>query len=1157
MPTAGETKIKPTSRYNLRNNPLPKTKSVALRKKTTTDPEKENAESHIICGPVTRSKSKIPVSNSSALNPKRKTDTKSKRRPVPDFAKLHKKWHNTFEKGKAVNKKTCTQVREFDLTRPGTHFKSAYYDNGDEKSEREPFEEDHESLESILTEKGISQEQTRAHRNTIAATTGIKWSAPIRKTLESIPVPQSRGRKPEEAKGPFDGAKKEDAPRRARKSLVQQQRDMGLEFHPDCGALASILNNTGIHHNRGAPPASRQTFATSRGVGGPMASLFGGQPLSQKRTSIYYQSKKAAKNVYEDYTSLVMRRLTLGEEGTVPAPSRVSSHNPATRTSIYRKPHQGSKKPATNAVNVVEISASRGTPGRVQIPLQKKSNMATSAMKTPRTASRVPNPHFHSVLQKQEITSSPLLSGSQQEPESHFRSASCSKKVQWAEDTIAIPSAEELATSLFSDQAENQVFLQERKQQVVKLQEMEELEKQLELEIQMLSEMDELKEDETKVPASVEDVPSEMPSKQRLPQSLDSRTFMKDANRLETLTVEGQAVQSNEELAHMNNRQGDPSTMSYEHSLSIPQGGGSSTMQYGYHSTVPYGHSGDYNSRNNNSRKQSNLHIPADSQGIQTSHQGNVVTVGERMNNTGTEPVNMKSHLSIPPRTAWIHSDEQQNSVIVPTPSHRAEPTPINHQPVVLQQISHGESSSSVPVRGGHQEVQFLQTTVGMVTNNGPQLMRVNSEVGNQLLTHQGSQIFANRPVTTGLQPGPGAEVVNQRGNYSFQTVNMNSLEGNFQSPVSVPQMRHHGNNGQINISRTPHSACTKPSNATLPVSLSTQDRLDNCMPGLGHNVTGPLSRPQVNSEEPFRLPDVPYHRQIPSVQFPSNATMAPSLQLGSTSTYTQQVYRQPIPTLASAGAQRAPIANHGAFQMQSYLMQQPLLQRGGILYSPIGLAPNLAKMVTFAPPQVLGPQSEAKKCNFRTTPHPGILKNKGPQQRSDLSLEDVQGKLNFDEEQDKQTSSVYTKNSSTVYSPETSNKFSAPAEHRHLRPTPVKEHPATSLQSDINDFLSTIKPTGQRVQLIPDTSRSHKAGSLSLRGQMPPHQAFASTATAIRVCHISFIDKTELIFKEALLDQECSLYSISHHGNHGKGRADLNPVAKILSDQDDMVILY
>lgn len=55
-------------------------------------------------------------------------------------------------------------------------------------------------------------------------TSGIKQSAPIRKTLESIPVPQSRGRKPEEAKGPFDGAKKEDAPRRARKSLVQQQR---------------------------------------------------------------------------------------------------------------------------------------------------------------------------------------------------------------------------------------------------------------------------------------------------------------------------------------------------------------------------------------------------------------------------------------------------------------------------------------------------------------------------------------------------------------------------------------------------------------------------------------------------------------------------------------------------------------------------------------------------------------------------------------------------------------------------------------------------------------------------------------------------------------------------------------------------------------------
>lgn len=51
---------------------------------------------------------------------------------------------------------------------------------------------------------------------------------------------------------------------------------MGIEFEEDLGALASILNNTGLSHTR-AVPTQRQTFASSRGAGGARASLFGGQ----------------------------------------------------------------------------------------------------------------------------------------------------------------------------------------------------------------------------------------------------------------------------------------------------------------------------------------------------------------------------------------------------------------------------------------------------------------------------------------------------------------------------------------------------------------------------------------------------------------------------------------------------------------------------------------------------------------------------------------------------------------------------------------------------------------------------------------------------------------------------------------------------------------
>ena len=47
--------------------------------------------------------SKIPLTS-------RKSTKLNKARPVPDFGKMHRKWADTLEKGKACVKKPCTVV---------------------------------------------------------------------------------------------------------------------------------------------------------------------------------------------------------------------------------------------------------------------------------------------------------------------------------------------------------------------------------------------------------------------------------------------------------------------------------------------------------------------------------------------------------------------------------------------------------------------------------------------------------------------------------------------------------------------------------------------------------------------------------------------------------------------------------------------------------------------------------------------------------------------------------------------------------------------------------------------------------------------------------------------------------------------------------------
>lgn len=112
------------------------------------------------------------------------------------------------------------------------------------------------------------------------------------------------------------------------------------------------------------------------------------KPQSQKRTSIYYQPQASTKDAYEDYTRLVMRRLTTGDNGKPILPNRSSVHQPSTsvRTSIYRAAlPTGVQQQQSTKARPMPTSTMKSTPGRVHI--SQPSKLTGSTKKTPVTVS--------------------------------------------------------------------------------------------------------------------------------------------------------------------------------------------------------------------------------------------------------------------------------------------------------------------------------------------------------------------------------------------------------------------------------------------------------------------------------------------------------------------------------------------------------------------------------------------------------------------------------------------------------------------------------------------------------------------------------------------------------------------------------------------------
>lgn len=299
-----------------------------------------------------------------------------------------------------------------------------------------------------------------------------------------------------------------------------------------------------------------------------------------------------------------------------------------------------------------------------------------------------------------------------------------------------------------------------------------------------------------------------------------------------------------------------------------------------------------------------------------------------------------------------------------------------------------------------------------------------------------------------------------------------NTLGGHFVSPHPVPQLRYqHDNFG------TAFHTSVVSGYGVMHTPIPTQ-RLEQGTPGIGYDGTILASVPQINS---------------------NRAWVMPSSQ-NSASTSTHQVYQQAIST--SSTTQKTPVVSNGTFQMSSYLLPQPLLlQKDGLLYSPIAVIPKSAKVVTFASPQVIRPRSEHEGSGFRSTPHPGILKKKGrPPHGSDLLVEDVQGRLDFDEAHLQQNS---PKNSAMLQNCHPSGTFCEAlysGDATHTRQTVVTGCPATGPQLQINSLLSSVKSRGQPVgQTMLNVPKCSPAGSLSLRGQLSlPHQV-TSSASVIR----------------------------------------------------------
>ncbi|XP_072179312.1 uncharacterized protein [Diadema setosum] len=556
MPTSSESRIHVASTYNLRSRPVPKTttssrKSTAAPRKNvrttgstgrTTQNSRKAAQSKI---PVPRSTK--PAGQASSQKPAASSSTPT-RRKVPDFEKLHKAWANKFQQGKAVAKKPCTQARAFDLTRPGTRFKRAYFDGNGESptsdkgmargGRRDPddFEVDNDALQSILNGDGLDPMEENVPvprtRSTLAGTgmtTMGRRTAGSRQTLGALP---SRGAgRINNASNVLTSRNIMDGSKLRGKSLLDEQKGANIEFAADADALASILNDTGLGalDRHGAVTGGRQTIAGT--------SLRQRQSLrfhqSTGRNSIYYQKPKNydINKVYSEFAKKTLSRLTIDRNTANVNAAFIESLLPDNRGSIYFKrdqltepqliPSQSpSVKPTGHGEGPVSKSKSAITPGRVAVSETTRGG-CLSTKKTPGTASRVPNLRAQNLLSRPDLSCSPALKNAKSGLTPARRipttpGGQSQKAVRWA-DVLTSPADENGTSHLktqdvvavlnFGEDADESVSpeTKSRLQEVEKLEaetaanrhklnEMEEIERQLEMEIARLHEAEEVEQ---------------------------------------------------------------------------------------------------------------------------------------------------------------------------------------------------------------------------------------------------------------------------------------------------------------------------------------------------------------------------------------------------------------------------------------------------------------------------------------------------------------------------------------------------------------------------------------------------------------------------------------------------------------------------------------
>ncbi|XP_071948450.1 uncharacterized protein [Antedon mediterranea] len=478
-------------------------------------------------GRVYNLRSNIPVKKKTGTTTKTdatKPRPSTKARAIPDFKKLHENWNDKFNKGKAVKKKTCTQIQAFDLTRPVTRSQKSFKRDEVAVDEREEYLDD-EALQSVLDKTSVDKQQAsteclfettnsvssrilRSHQNPpkpvksskdkLAAKQighgNIKDTSKTELVTKSRKIPinalqvrqhhkETRQQKAHTIKDEVKMDKKENEydGKPEKISMKDMQKEFDIEFKTDVGALNSILNNTGISHAR---PIARQTTA------GIANSKYGGNRPNKAylRTSIY--DRPVRNSIYDRrWTKANFRtQMTSKWNNKTPSPVKQMLTTPAR---VLQPRNQ----------NQLVIK----TPG-VKTPGKGIYGLTTTMPKTPVTASRVANLKFSAMV---PTAPSPCQSPAVRKtvniptPQRVTRpQSSTKKKVRWAEvlkspeDHTAIKQSEidEIVTILkFTDVDDNETKENEMKPEQNTTEEY--LQKVIELEKQLLQEIHKLQEE--------------------------------------------------------------------------------------------------------------------------------------------------------------------------------------------------------------------------------------------------------------------------------------------------------------------------------------------------------------------------------------------------------------------------------------------------------------------------------------------------------------------------------------------------------------------------------------------------------------------------------------------------------------------------------------